>query len=197
MIKELFLKIEQTNNTVFFDRFNEDELFFSYFHVDENYYLFLYTNQFINIDLFYENFTILQEMDTKQRKLRLLRGFLLYVLEIMKAGDCEILKTNLKPFFLIKVEKIIRQNKKKLLLDFLFKSQTTNEISSTTDADFEKQFKALEKNLNSLQERVIYLENKNREMEAHLNILLEGQNIRFKSYSNIRQGDFYLEGEKI
>ena len=91
---------------------------------------------------------------------------MLYVLEIMKAGDaCQILKTNLKPFFWEKVEKILRQNKKKLLLDFLFGSH------STTDAESEKQFKALEKDLNSLQKKIIYLENQNRKIEAHLTML--------------------------
>jgi len=39
---------------------------------------------------------VIEELDSKQRKIRSLRGFFLYALEIMEKGeDYEILKTNL------------------------------------------------------------------------------------------------------
>ena len=52
-------------------------------------------------------------MDSKQRKIRSLRGFFLYALEILENGtDYEIVETNLQPFFWRKVKNIIQQNKK-------------------------------------------------------------------------------------
>jgi hypothetical protein len=82
-----------------------------------------------SIDFFYQSFedmsaNILEELDTKQRKIRSLRGFFLYDLETMDNGkDLEILTTNLKPSFWRKLKTILRQNKKEVLLRFLFVSQ--------------------------------------------------------------------------
>ena len=43
---------------------------------------------------------VIQELDSKQRKIRSLRGFFLYALEIMEKGkNYEIFSTNLQPFF--------------------------------------------------------------------------------------------------
>jgi hypothetical protein len=83
-----------------FEELQKEELFFSYFQVDQNYYLFVYTQQPIDINLLYQSVEVIQELDSKQRKIRSLRGFFLYALEIMEKGeDSEILKTNLQPFF--------------------------------------------------------------------------------------------------
>ena len=73
---------------------------------------------------------MIQELDSKKRKIRSLRGFFLYALEIMETGkDYEILSTNLQPFFWRKVKTIIRQNKKGALLEFLFGSHLTEKLS--------------------------------------------------------------------
>ena len=73
---------------------------------------------------------MIQELDSKQRKIRSLRGFFLYALEIMEnAKDYEILSTNLQPFFWQKVKNIIRQNKKAALQEFLFGSTYGRESS--------------------------------------------------------------------
>jgi len=43
---------------------------------------------------------VIRELDSKQRKIRSLRGFFLYTLEIIENGkDYEILETNLQSFF--------------------------------------------------------------------------------------------------
>ena len=92
--------------------------------MDQNYYLFFYSQKSIQIDFLYQSVTVIQELDSKQRKIRSLRGFFLYVLEIIEDGkDYEILQTNLQPFFWRKVKNIIRQNKKSALHEFLFRSQ--------------------------------------------------------------------------
>lgn len=63
-------------------------------------------------------------MDSKERTIRSLRGFLLNALDIIETGkDYEILATNLPPFFWRKVGKIIRKNQQGALQEFLFGSQ--------------------------------------------------------------------------
>ena len=75
-------------------------IFFSYFQVNQKYYLFFYTEKSIEIDFLYQGVDVIQELDSKKRKIRSLRGFFLYALEILKnAKDYQILDTNLQPFF--------------------------------------------------------------------------------------------------
>jgi hypothetical protein len=91
------------------------QIFFSYFQVDQKYYLFFYAQKPININFLYQSVEIIEELDSKQRKIQSLRGFFLYGLEIMANGkDYEILHTNLQPFFWRKVKNILRQNKRQL-----------------------------------------------------------------------------------
>jgi hypothetical protein len=76
-------------------------------------------------------------------------------LEIMEKGeDCEILLTNLQPFFWKKVEKVIRQNKKGALQEFLFGSQFNQSINHS---DLQEK---IQNQLNSLQQKIIDLETK-------------------------------------
>ena len=94
------------DDTIFFDQLKEQQIFFSYFQVDHKYYLFFYSQKSIDINFIYQSVNVLQELDSKKRKIRSLRGFFLYALEIMETGkDYEILETNLQPFFLEKSEK--------------------------------------------------------------------------------------------
>ena len=110
---------------------------------------------------------VVQELDSKQRKIRSLRGFFLYALEIMETGkDYEILNTNLQPFFWRKVQTIIRQNKKGALLEFLFgydigreqANKSTSEGSSPTLQEMEDQIQNLQSQVDSLQQKKIQLE---------------------------------------
>ena len=88
------------DDTILFNQFQNQKIFFSYFQVDQNYYLFLYAQKHIHLDLIYQYVDVIQELDSKQRKIRSLRGFFLYALEIIENGkDYEILQTNLQPFF--------------------------------------------------------------------------------------------------
>jgi hypothetical protein len=73
---------------------------------------------------------VLQEFDSKKRKIRSFRGFFLYALEIIGTGkDYQILSTNLQPFLWKKLKNIIRQNKKGALHEFLFGSPEAIESS--------------------------------------------------------------------
>ena len=138
------------------------KFFFSYFQVDENYYLFSYTDQFIDVEFFYENLAVIQELDTKERKIRSIRGFLLYVLEIMETGEeVEILNTNLEPFFWTRVKNVLRQSKKNLLIQFLFGKASDNKIInkdlSYALEEMEMKIQNLETQVSYLQERVFDL----------------------------------------
>ena len=133
-----------TDNSNIFDELKKQELFFSYFQVDQKYYLVFYGQKFIDIDLIDPFIQIIEELDTKQRKIRSLKGFFLYALEIMqKREDYEILSTNLQPFFWRKLKTILRQNKKIVLLQFLFGSQDS--IAAIEPAnDFEAKIENLQ-----------------------------------------------------
>jgi hypothetical protein len=64
----------------------EQKIFYSYFQVDQNYYLFLFSQKSIDSNLLYQLVERIEELHSKQRKIRFLRGFFLYALEIMKTG---------------------------------------------------------------------------------------------------------------
>jgi len=88
------------DDTILFNQLKQQNIFFSYFQVDRNYYLFLFSQKSIDIHFLYQSIDVIQELDSKQRKIRSLRGLFLYALEIMEnAQDYEILSTNLQPFF--------------------------------------------------------------------------------------------------
>lgn len=146
------------DSSILFEELKKQTIFFTYFQVDQKYYLFVYSKKFIEIDLLYQSVELIQELDSKKRQIRSLRGFFLYALEIMENGkDCQILYTNLKPFFWRKVKKIIHQNKKGALKEFLFGSQKGSEISSNLTKDFEAKIQILQNQVASLQQEVIDL----------------------------------------
>lgn len=67
--------------------------------MDPNYYLFLFSQKSIDINFFYQSVEIIEELDSKQRKVLSLRSFFLYALEMMEKGkDYKILKINLQSF---------------------------------------------------------------------------------------------------
>ena len=77
--------------------------------------------------MIYELVQVLNKLDSHKRQIRSMRGLILYTLEIMKKNDnCQILETNLEPFFWDDVERIISQNKKRGLQNFLFSKETSN-----------------------------------------------------------------------
>jgi hypothetical protein len=121
-----FVKIEKISNAdTFFPTLETYSLKYSYFQIDSNYYLFLFGKTHLTeiLDFCYQSLLILEELNTKQRKLRSLRGFILYVLEIIEKDqdkNMTVLKTNLPPFFWVRVKEVIRQNQKGLLNKFLF-----------------------------------------------------------------------------
>ena len=125
-----------------------EKYFFSYFQVEEKYYILIFSEEPFDPEFLYSLLVIIKSLDTKKRKIRSIRGFLIYALEILNQGsESKILKTNLKPYFWTEVENLLRQNKKSILNNFLF----PNSLSSS---------ETTENKLNFLEEKIISLENK-------------------------------------
>ena len=177
-----------------FDQLNQQNIFFSYFQVDQNYYLFIFSQKDIQLEIIYPSVDLIQELDSKQRKIRSLRGFFLYALQIIDNGkDYEILETNLQPFFWRKVKNIIRQNKKGALLEFLFgyteaRESTYRGSSPALDAKIQN----LQNQVDSLQEKVIHLEIQLKNSKY----ALRGTQIAQKDPFTSQQGDSTLKSEQ-
>jgi hypothetical protein len=192
-----FFQTQQiSDDPILFDEFKKQKIFFSYFQVDQKYYLFVYAQQSIDINFLYQSIDVIQELDSKQRKIRSLRGFFLYALEIIENGkDYEILETNLQPFFWRKVKNIIRQNKKAALQEFLFNTAEVNQdlaVGSIPYSDIKDKIQNLQNQVNSLQDRIrdleTTLENSKYALSGHLK-----PNIPIKT---IQQVDSTLKGNR-
>jgi len=196
-----FFQTQQIPDSSIFNQFKEQKIFFSYFQVDENYYLFMYAQKSIDINFVYQSVEIIEELDSKQRKIRSLRGFFLYALEIMEKGkDHEILHTNLQPFFWRKVKDTIRQNKKAALQQFLSLEDTDkqhdNKGSNPKIQLLENQIQNLQNQVNSLQQKVIQLEAKFFTAQQNSKDLLSDTLNVPNDIKITQQGNYTLEGEK-
>ena len=61
------------DDAILFETLKEKQIFFSYFQVDHNYYLFLYAQNPIQLNQIYQSVQIIEELGSKQRKLRSFR----------------------------------------------------------------------------------------------------------------------------
>jgi len=164
MVNVYFFQISKiTKDGVLLDQVKIRGIFFSYFQVDKKYYLFLYDKKLIEIDFFATTTNFIKKLDSKKRAIRSLRGFLLYALEIMENGQqCNILSTNLSPFFWKEAKNVIRQNRKGALEEFLFKSHS-NQLTyeDSLQAKWEKKIQSLEEKIQSLEKQFTKLQLKN------------------------------------
>ena len=182
-----FFEIQEIpKNSLIFDEFKKQTIFFSYFQVDQKYYLFIYSQKYIDIDLIDPFINIIEELNTKQRKIRSLRGFFIYAIEIMEnAKDYEILQTNLKPSFWRKIKTSLRQNKKAVLLESLFGSEQ--------QSDIEEKIQILQNQVDSLQQKIIQLEkNQTLNFKKGLSQLLKHS----QAFQIDQQGDSTLKPNK-
>lgn len=166
-----------------------NQFVFENFH---KYYLFFYSQKSIDINFIYQSVNVLQELDSKQRKIRSMRGFFLYALEILETGkDYEILQTNLPPFFWRKVKNIIRQNKKAALQEFLFGSQDSI-VAPETQNHLNEKIETLQNQVNSLQDRIRDLETTLENSKYALSRTLKAS----EATKIIQQDDFTLKDKK-
>lgn len=105
-----------------------------------------------HIDFFLKPIKVIQELTTKKRKIRSLRGFLLLTLEIIDDdGEIEVLETNLESRFWFKVKYLIRQNRsKEVLLNFLFPTP----ISEISNQNLFQKLNLLEKRLDRIERKL-------------------------------------------
>jgi len=194
MDNAFFFQTQQiSDDRIIFDQLKQQNIFFSYFFVDQNYYLFIYAQQSIDINLLYQSVEIIQELDSKQRKIRSLRGFFLYALEIIEnAQDYEILSTNLQPFFWKKVKNIIRQNTKGALLEFLFGGEVTRMGKGESNKSV-NQVSSLAQQVERLQHKVLELEAKLMRVEQNFKYPLSKPSQSLESSKTIQQGDSTLK----
>ncbi len=137
---------------------------------------------------------MIQEFDSKQRKIRSLRGFFLYALEIIEnAQDYEILSTNFQPFFWKKVKNITRQNKKGALVEFLFGSDNGRGDSyQSSSPALDAKIQNLQNQVNSLQDRISDLETTLKNSKYALSGTLDAPD----GTKIIQHGDYTLEVKK-
>ena len=174
----------------FLTNLKTNKFFSPIFKSIKNITCFFYQQKFIDIDRIEPFIHILYELDTKQRKIRSLRGFFLYALEIIENGkDYEILKTNLQPSFWRKLKTILRQNKKIVLLQFLFGSQDSI-AGLETQNHLNEKIETLQNQVNSLQDRIRDLETTLENSKYALSDALEAPN----AIKIIQQGDSILKG---
>ena len=142
-----------------FEIFKKEGFYFYYFQLNEFYYLFIYgeshlSNSFNNI---LSSLVVIEELDTKKRKIRSVRGLLLYALEIIKDENLIIvLETNFHPLFWRRVKDVLKQNKKGSLVNFLFGSSNSTNLLSYQDVI--QTYQDVIQNMKKLYEKVDRLE---------------------------------------
>jgi len=72
----LFQTQQIPDSAILFDQFKKQTISFSYFQVDRKYYLFFYAEKYIELDFLYQSVDVIQELDSKQRKISSFRSFL-------------------------------------------------------------------------------------------------------------------------
>ena len=123
MLKNIvFFEIKKILNPLnIFKMMKKKNLFFSYFQVDQKFYILVFAEEAFEPDFLYKFLIIIQELNRKKRIIRSFRGFFIYALEIIDQGrDFQIVETNMKPYFFTYFWNVIRQNRKSILLNFLF-----------------------------------------------------------------------------
>lgn len=119
-----------------FEIFKKEGFYFYYFQHNQFCYLFLYGKNHLSnsFNMILSSLVVIQELDTKKRKIRSIRGFLLYALEIIQDEKLiTVLKTNFQPLFWRRVKNIIKQNKRNCIVEFLF--EASNSISLSSDQE--------------------------------------------------------------
>lgn len=150
------LKVKPISDLSILQDFEEEDFYYSYFQINQNYYLFAFGRNETKKSLF-QKIGVIQVLDKKKRKIRSLRGYFLYVLEIMKNSDrMTELSSNLRPMFWYRVEDIIRQNKKNGLYEFVFGpellwNQNQNLSFLDVTSKLENEIKWIKRKLNELE----------------------------------------------
>ena len=90
---------------------------------------------------------IIRKIDIKQRQLRSLRGFILYLLEL---GPRKEIATNLPAFFLTDDKTVLKQRKKNGLHEFLFGKEAGDEDTKIQLEKMQDQIEIVRREISSL-----------------------------------------------
>ena len=106
--------------------------------------------------------------------------------------DFQIFKTNLKPSFWRNLRTILRQNKKEVLLRFLFGKGYSFEASNS---HLEDQIQTLKSQVDSLHQKIIQLESKLMRVEQNSKYPLSEPSQPLESSKTIQLGNSTLKSE--
>lgn len=111
-----FAKIEPiSKSSNVFELLQKEDFYFYYFSLNQFYYIFVYGKHALleSFSRVLFSLRVIEELDTKRRKIRSIRGFLLYALEIIQdEKEITVIKTNFQPLFWSRVQNVLKQNKK-------------------------------------------------------------------------------------
>jgi hypothetical protein len=154
MISAYFLEVEKISEDIF-SVLSSNNIYFSYFWADEKYYLFLYSETIQDFDFLFQKIDVIKQLNFRRRQIRSARGFILFALEIKnKSKEFKVIETNLSKFFWENVQRIINQNKKKGLEEFLIGKKSESELKP----DYEIKIKNLTEKIEVLEDRLLTLE---------------------------------------
>jgi hypothetical protein len=162
----LFITQKEVIEEIKFEQLESENISYCYFLANQKYYLFLFSKNPIQKNPIIKNFEVIDEIDSLQRQIRSLRGLILYTLKLME-GDHQILADNMEPFFWKNVDRVIRQNKKNGLQQFLFSDS--------------------EESLIHLQNQVDYLKSENAKLKSQLSQLNETKNSKDSGFRSLAQ----------
>ena len=155
-----FVQVEPIDNSSqLFQQLNDNNFHFSYFQKDQLYYLFLYGKKsaLSDLDFIHRSAVVIQELDVKKRRIRSLRGFFIYALEMLEdEKTTTVLQTNVRPLFWKQVKNVIKQNQKNALSNFLF-GYSSESMNLSSDSSTEQQYVQLEKQVQRLQNELALL----------------------------------------
>jgi hypothetical protein len=144
--------IEESSNLI--KTLEKEEFYFYYFKKKSSHYIFLYGKNSNYLEILESDPIIIQELNTKKRKIRSVRGFLLHALDLIQdENSIKILQTNFRPRFWSTLKDVLKQNKKNCLLEFLFQPSKAVNLSSE-QKQLEKQIETMEEQMLSLKEKV-------------------------------------------
>lgn len=154
-----FVEVEPiAESSELFDDLEKKDYYYYYFQKNQMYFLFLYGKYGINLEAYLMMYLeIRKELNSKQRKIRSIRGFLLYALEVINYNEefVKVLKTNFRPRFWTKVQDVIKQNKKGYLFNFLFGTYKSSSVSESVA--LETKYFELENQIQNMRHDIISL----------------------------------------
>jgi hypothetical protein len=154
MIFTHFLEVNEISKDIFSLLLSKN-IYFSYFLADKQYFIFIYSETIQDFDFFFQKIDVIKQLNFRRRQIRSARGFILFALEIKKKSkEFRVLETNLSKFFWENVERVISQNKKQGLEEFLIGKKSESELKP----DYEIKIKNLTEKIEVLEDRLLTLE---------------------------------------